>query len=88
MEAIERKEFEGQKRLCDERFRRDKEDVKGAEDKLSELRQLVTEMAAIKIDRDDKKGKRDKLAKVVKRLTQAEFDALPKALQKELKEFR
>lgn len=88
METIERKEFEGQKRLCDERFRRDKEDIKGAKDELSELRQLVTEMTAIKIDRDGKKGKRDKLAKVVKKLTQAEYDALPKALQKELKDMR
>lgn len=43
---------------------------------------------AIKIDRDGKKGKQDKLAKVVKALTKAEFDALPKSLQKELKEYR
>ena len=34
------------------------------------------------------KGKSDKLGKAVRKLTQAEFDALPKALQKELKEFR
>lgn len=34
------------------------------------------------------KDKQGKLAKAVKKLTQAEFDALPKALQKELKEFR
>jgi len=34
------------------------------------------------------KDKQDKLAKVVKKLTQAEFDALPKALQKEFKEYR
>ena len=46
------------------------------------------EMDAIKIDHDSKKGKQDKLAKVVKALTKAEFDALPKSLQKELKEFR
>ena len=43
---------------------------------------------SIKIDRDGKKGKQDKLANVVKALTKAEYDALPKALQKELKEFR
>lgn len=45
----------------------------------------------LKGDRDElkgKKGKHDKLAKVVKKLTQSEFDALPKSLQKELKEFR
>lgn len=46
------------------------------------------EMDAIKIDRDGKKDKQDKLAKAVKALTKAEYDALPKALQKELKEFR
>ena len=34
------------------------------------------------------KDKQDKLTKVVKALTKAEFDALPKALQKELKEYR
>jgi hypothetical protein len=51
-------------------------------------REKRAEMDAIKIDRDGKNGKRGKLAKVVKKLTQAEFDALPKALQKELKEFR
>ena len=47
-----------------------------------------TEMDAVKADRGSKKDKQDKLAKVVKKLTQAEFDALPKSLQKELKEFR
>ena len=46
------------------------------------------EMDAEKNDLKGKRGKQDKLAKVVKALTQAEFDALPKALQKELKEFR
>ena len=34
------------------------------------------------------KCKQDKLTKVVKALTKAEFDALPKSLQKELKEYR
>ena len=45
----------------------------------------------LECDRDELKGKKskhDKLAKVVKALTKAEFDALPKALQKELKECR
>ena len=34
------------------------------------------------------KGKQGKLGAVVKKLSQAEFDALPKSLQKELREFR
>ena len=59
---------------------------------MKDIRELAkskrAEMDAIKIDRDGKKGKQDKLAKVVKALAKAEFDALPKALQKELKEFR
>ena len=46
------------------------------------------ETEALKADRDGKNGKQDKLAKVVKALTKAEFDALPKSLQKELNEFR
>ena len=59
---------------------------------MKDIRELAkakrAEMDAIKIDRDGKKGKQDKLAKVVKALTQAEFDALPKSLRKELKEYR
>ena len=59
---------------------------------MKDIRELArakrAEMDAIKIDRDGKKGKQDKLAKAVKKLTQAEYDALPKSLQKELKEFR
>ena len=59
---------------------------------MKDIRELArakrVEMDAIKIDRDGKRDKQDKLAKVVKKLTQAEFDALPKALQKELKEYR
>lgn len=51
-------------------------------------KQRRAEFDAVKADRDGKKGKQDKLAKVVKALTKAEFDALPKSLQKELKEFR
>lgn len=46
------------------------------------------EMDAAKADRDGKKNKQDKLAKAVKALTKVEFDALPKSLQKELKEYR
>ena len=34
------------------------------------------------------KGKQDNLAKAVKKLSQAEYDALPKALRNELKEYR
>ena len=55
---------------------------------VEEARKKRAEMDAIKIDRDGKKGKQYKLAKIVKALTKAEYDALPKALQKELKEFR
>ena len=39
--------FEEHKKLCDERFKRDKEDITDNKDGLSELRQLVTEMAAM-----------------------------------------
>ena len=52
------------------------------------IKEKRVETDALKTDRDGKKDKQDKLAKVVKALTKAEFDALPKALQKELKEFR
>jgi len=59
---------------------------------MKDIRELAkakrAEMDAIKVDRDGKKNKQDKLAKVVKALTKTEFDALPKSLQKELKEFR
>ena len=46
------------------------------------------ESDAAKVDLQGKKDKQDKLPKVVKKLTQSEFDALPKALQKELKDLR
>ena len=46
------------------------------------------EMDAVKADRDGKKDKQNKLAKAVKALTKSEFDALPKALKKELEDFR
>ena len=59
---------------------------------MKDIRELAkakrAEIDAIKIDRGGKKDKQDKLAKVVKALTKAEYDSLPKALQKELKEFR
>lgn len=59
---------------------------------MKDVRELAkakrAEMDVVKADRDGKKGKQDKLAKVVKALTKAEFDALPKALQKELKDWR
>ena len=45
---------------------------------------ILAKIGAMKTD----KGKQDKLAKVVKALTKAEYDAPPKALQKELKEYR
>lgn len=34
------------------------------------------------------KGKKDNIGKAAKSLTKAEYDALPKALQKELKDMR
>lgn len=52
------------------------------------IKEKRSEMDAVKTDRDGKKDKQDKLAKAVKALTKSEYDALPKALQKELKEFR
>ena len=59
---------------------------------MKDIRELArakrAEMDTAKVDLQGKKYKQDKLAKVVKKLTQAEFDALPKALQKELKELR
>ena len=51
-------------------------------------KQKRAEMDAEKSELKGKKDKQDKLAKVVKGLTKAEYDALPKALQKELKEYR
>ena len=40
-------EFESHKKLCDERFRRDKEDIQQSKEGLAELTTLVTEMAAM-----------------------------------------
>ena len=45
-------------------------------------------MDAEKSELKGKKDKQDKLAKAVKKLTAAEFDALPKALRKELNGYR
>lgn len=39
--------FEEHKKLCDERFKRDKEDIKESKEGLAELATLVTEMAAM-----------------------------------------
>lgn len=47
MESVERKEYETQKRLCGDRFERDKTDIRKNEEGLAELRQLVTEMATM-----------------------------------------
>ena len=45
---------------------------------------MLAKIGAMKTD----KGKKDGISKEVKKLTKAEYDALPKALQKELKEYR
>ena len=59
---------------------------------MKDIRELArarrAEMDTEKSELKGKRDKQDKLAKVVKALTKAEFDALPKALQKELKEYR
>lgn len=64
----------------------------GERERLAEIGEKIkekrSERDAVKADRDGKKDKQDKLSKVVKSLTKAEYDALPKALQKELKEYR
>ena len=53
--------------------------------KAKELKEIaLSKIGALKTDN----GKKDSLAKAVKKLKAAEYDALPKALQKELKEFR
>jgi len=46
-EAIGNKEFDGHKKLCDERFRRDKEDIAENKVGLESLTKLVTEMATM-----------------------------------------
>ena len=65
--------------------------VERAREKRAEMDTAKRENESVKAENVNlkvHKDKQDKLAKVVKKLTQAEFDALPKALQKELKEFR
>lgn len=47
MEAIERKEYEVQKRLCDDRFKRDKESIAQNDTAIANLTRLVTEMATM-----------------------------------------
>ena len=62
--------------------------VELAKAKRAEVDAVKKERDSVKAENKGKKDKQDKLAKVVKALTKAEFDALPKALQKELKEFQ
>lgn len=47
METIERKEYEVQKRLCDDRFSRDKEAITQNDTAIANLTRLVTEMATM-----------------------------------------
>ena len=47
MQAIERKEYEVQKRLCDDRFSRDKEAIAQNDAAIANLTRLVTEMATM-----------------------------------------
>ena len=65
--------------------------VEAAKEKRAKMDAEKKEHDSVKAENADLKGKKDKqdkLAKVVKALTKAEYDALPKALQKELKDFR
>ena len=65
--------------------------VERAKEKRAKMDAEKKEHDSVKAENADLKGKKDKqdkLSKVVKALTKAEYDALPKALQKELKEFR
>ena len=65
--------------------------VERAREKRAEMDAEKKEHDSVKAENADLKGKKDKqgkIAKVVKALTKAEYDALPKSLQKELKEFR
>ena len=65
--------------------------VERAREKRAKMDAEKKEHDSVKAENADLKGKKDKqdkLSKVVKALTKAEYDALPKALQKELKEFR
>jgi len=65
--------------------------VERAREKRAEMDTAKRENESVKAENVNlkvHKDKQDKLAKVVKALTKSEYDALPKALQKELKEFR
>ena len=61
---------------------------KAIKDKRTEVDAVKKERDSVKAENKGNKDKQDKISKAVKALTKAEFDALPKALQKELKEFR
>ena len=68
--------------------------VEAAKEKRAKMDAEKKEHDSVKAENADLKGKKDKqdklakVAKVAKALTKSEYDALPKALQKELKEFR
>ena len=65
--------------------------VERAKEKRAKMDAEKKEHDSVKAENADLKGKKDKqdkLAKVVKALAKAEYDALPKSLQKELKEYR
>ena len=65
--------------------------VEAAKEKRAKMDAEKKEHDSVKAENADLKGKKDKqdkLSKAVKALTKAEYDALPKSLQKELKEFR
>ena len=61
---------------------------KAIKDKRAEVDAVKKERDSVKAENKGNKDKQDKISKAVKALTKAEFDALPKSLQKELKEFR
>lgn len=44
---VSRDEYEGRKKLCDERFERDKKRISDAEDDISTLTKLITQLAEI-----------------------------------------
>ena len=64
-----------------ERAREKRAEMDEAKGKAKKADDLTVELGTAK-------GKSDKLGKAVKKLTKAEFDALPKDLQKELKDYR
>ena len=64
-----------------ERAREKRAEMDETKGKARKADELTVELGTVK-------GKSDNLGKVVKAMTKAEYDALPKALQKELKEYR